>query len=104
MINFFIKCSVQSEHLTPSSAVTRDQIASVWSVSMPDEAPDKSSSSPPKPSKNNTNKAGKNSKTVAEKKPATIDEAVKKVSVNELKSLLEKVRNRYPENPVLWIR
>ena len=71
---------------------------------MPDEAPEKSSSSPPKPAKTNSNKPGKNSKVVAEKKPATIDEAVKKVSVNELKSLLEKVRNRYPENPVLWIR
>ena len=74
--------------------MTRDQIASVYSVnsvSMPDEAPDKGSSSPSKPSKSNSNKAGKNSKVVAEKKPASIDEAVKKVSVNELKSLLEKV-------------
>lgn len=88
--------------------LTRDQIASVWS--MPDIETDKSSSSPPKPAKNNSNKAAKNGKANSdkkaspEKKPATIEEAVKKVSVNELKTLLEKVRDRYPENPILWIR
>ena len=88
--------------------MTRDQIASVWS--MPDIETDKSSSSPPKPAKNNSNKAAKNGKANSdkkaspEKKPATIEEAVKKVSVNELKTLLEKVRDRYPENPILWIR
>ena len=74
---------------------------------MKTEAP----SSPAKPTKNSSNKAAKGSKGNSdsankkpEKKPATIEEAVKKVSVNELKALLEKVRNRYPENPILWIR
>ena len=95
-----------------SFPVSRDQIAAMYSVQHPDMKIDEQPSSPAKPQKNSSNKAAKSNKGNSdssnnkkpEKKPATIEEAVKKVSASELKALLEKVRNRYPDQAVLWIR
>jgi hypothetical protein len=91
-------------------SVSIDQISSVYSSVQP--VKQKQSTESPKPAKNKNNNAsnGNSKKQQAEakkkeeKKPATIEEAVKKVSVPELKNLLETVRNRYPESPVLWLR
>jgi len=92
--------------------LSRDQIAAMYSVQHPDMKIEDQPSSPAKPQKNSSNKAAKSNKGNSdssnnkkpEKKPATIEEAVKKVSAGELKALLEKVRNRYPDQAVLWIR
>ncbi|TRY61534.1 hypothetical protein TCAL_05733 [Tigriopus californicus] len=52
-------------------------------------------------------KSGKENGTAAkesDKKPATLQEAVKKVNITELKSILTSVKSLYPDNQIIWLR